>query len=130
MRRGLWLSAAILCLAGLASPARAVTQDDFLLRNTADLVNLCSAPTTDPLATAAVNFCEGFGLGVFRVLDESEAAHRRRQIFCMSSSQMPTRTQAMIAFVQWAKASPERLSMAPTDSIATYLSQQYPCPPG
>lgn len=129
MRRAVCLSAAVLCLAGLASSARAVTQDDFLLRNTADLVNLCSAASGDPLATAAVNFCEGFGLGVFRVLDETEAAHKRRQIFCMPS-QGPTRTQAVMAFVQWAKASPDRLSMPPTDAIATYLSQQYPCPRG
>jgi Rap1a immunity proteins len=129
MRRTVWFSAALLCVAGLASPASAVTQDDFLLRNTADLVNLCSAPGTDPLATAAVNFCEGFGLGVFRVLDETEAAHKRRQMFCMPS-QGPTRTQAIMAFVQWAKAAPDRLSMPPTDSIATYLSQQYPCPRG
>lgn len=129
MRRTVWLSAAVLCLAGLASSAHAVTQDDFLLRNTADLVNLCSAPSTDPLATAAANFCEGFGLGVFRVLDETEAAHQRRQMFCMPA-QGPTRTQAIMAFVQWAKASPARLSMAPTDSIATFLSQQYPCPRG
>ena len=129
MRRRLWIPATALCLAGLASSAHAVTQDDFLLRNTGDLVNLCSAPSNDPLATAAVNFCEGFGLGVFRVLDETEAAHKRRQIFCMPS-QMPTRTQAMMAFVQWAKASPDRLAMPPTDGIATFLSQQYPCPRG
>lgn len=129
MRRRISMSAAVLGLVGLASPAGAVTQNDFLLRNTADLVNLCSATSSDPLYTPGVNFCQGFVLGVVRVLDESDAAHRRRQMFC-APAQMPTRDQAVAAFVQWAKASPDRLSMPPTDAIATYLSQQYPCPRG
>lgn len=128
MRRGLWLSAAVLCLAGLASPARAATQDDFLIHNAADLVDLCSSTASDPLYTAAVNFCQGFFLGVVRTLDEMQAAAQsRRRLFC-SPAQMPTRTQAIAAYVQWVKASPDRLSMMPTDSVGQFLSQQYPCP--
>lgn len=127
MRPGVWLSAAALCLAGWASPANALTQDDFLVRNTADLVNLCSAPTTDPLYTAGANFCQGFFVGVVRVLDEVESAHQSRRLFCMPAK-MPSRTQAVTDYVAWAKASPDRLAMQPTDSIGGFLSQKLPCP--
>lgn len=103
----------------------AVTQDTFLLGSTADLVELCSAAPSDPMGTAALNFCQGFGVGVFRVLQEVEMA-RKTHAFCMPDP-MPTRNEALASFVQWAKANPDQLSLAPQDGIEAFLSKQYPC---
>jgi len=58
------ISGLALCLAGAAG---AVTEDQFGLRNTGDLAALCSASATDPLYTAALNFCHGFGAGTYGV---------------------------------------------------------------
>lgn len=108
----------------------AVTETNFLLRNTGDLVALCSATPTDRMSTAALNFCHGFGIGVVRVLQEEDAARpARRPMFCLPTSG-PSRNQAIAEFVQWADADPSRLAMPATDGIAAFLAAQYPCPGG
>lgn len=124
-RERLWTIVA-LCLAAYCVPAHAaVTQDSFQVRSTSDLVDLCTASLSDTMGTAALNFCHGFGVGAYRVLDELNRA-RRNPMFCMPSP-MPTRNEALASFVQWAKSNPDQLSAAPQDGIAAFLSSQYPC---
>ena len=121
---------AIALLAAMGGPARAVvTEDSFLLRNTGDLVDLCTDQQTDRLYTAASNFCQGFAVGVFRVLQEEDAAHRLSHMFCVPEP-MPSRNEGIVHFVEWAKADPTRLQLPPADGIATYLVQRFPCPHG
>lgn len=103
----------------------AVTQDTFQLNSTADLVQLCSASPSDPMGTAALNFCHGFGVGVFRVLQEVEKAERTHS-FCMPDP-LPTRNEALASFIQWSNANPDQLSLPPQDGIEAFLSKQYPC---
>ncbi len=117
---------AICAAMSVGSARAAVSTDNFLLRNTGDLVNLCSAATTEPYYTAAVNFCHGFAVGVFRVLQAENAAHSSRRWFCLPQ-QVPSRSDAIAAFVQWAQADSRRLQQSPSDAIAAYLSQKYPC---
>lgn len=125
-----WLPAFVLCSAMAAGSAQAAaTQDSFVLRSTGDLVDLCTATQTDPLYTAARNFCEGFAVGVYRVLQEQDMARRSHHMFC-SPDPAPTRDQGIASFVEWARADASRLALAPADGIATYLTQQYPCPHG
>jgi hypothetical protein len=127
-----FLVAAVVLLYGTvaATPGRAaVTEDNFLLRNAGDLVAVCSTPQSDPLYTAAVNFCHGFGLGVFRVLQADEVARRPPHMFCLPS-QLPTRNEAIANYIQWVNANPSRAPLAAADSIAAYLAQTYPCPRG
>jgi Rap1a immunity proteins len=120
---------AICLTVSAGSVQAAVTQDTFLLRNTGDLVDLCSAPQSDPLYTAAVNFCHGFTVGVFRVLQEEDMAKASRHMFCLPTP-MPSRNEGVANFVQWAKADPGRAALQPADAIATFLAQQFPCPRG
>jgi hypothetical protein len=124
-----WILSLSLCAVAVPGYARAaVTADDFLVRNTGDLVALCSDQATDPMSTAALNFCHGFGVGVVRVLQEEDAVDAsRRPMFCLPSNR-PSRNEAVAGFVQWANASPSRLAMPATDGIAAYLAAQYPCP--
>ncbi len=120
----------VLCAALAARPARAaVTENSFLLHSTGDLVDLCSAPQSDPLYTAATNFCHGFVLGVFQVLQEEDMARRSRHLFCLPNPP-PPRNEAIANFVQWAKADPSHLAQPPADAVAAFLTQQYPCPRG
>ena len=128
MRCSHWLAGFALCAA--MSPAAgnaAVTEDTFQLRTTSDLVDLCSVAQTDPMGTAALNFCHGFALGVYRVLAEENAAKRIGKLFCMPDQVTTTRDQAIADFVQWAKATPSVMSQTPADGITAYLANKYPC---
>jgi hypothetical protein len=107
--------------------AAPVSQDDFRAATTANLVSLCSTPPSDPLYTAAINFCEGFAVGTYRMLEIEEAASRaRRKMFCVPAS-VPNRDQAIAAFVKWASSRESTLAKSPTDGIAEYLAATYPC---
>lgn len=117
------LSGLALCLAGAAW---AVTEDQFRLHNTGDLAALCSAANTDPLYTAAVNFCQGFGAGTYGVLAEVQQADPKLRLFCPPEG--ITRNEAIAAFVSWAGANPTNAAMPATDGITAFLRQTYPCP--
>lgn len=129
MRRRYRLLAVAWGIAATVGTARsAPVQDNFLMRNTGDLVALCAAPPSNPLYTAAVNFCQGFAVGVFRVLQEENSARGRGALFCMPDP-APTRTEAVAQFVAWAKQKPSRLAQPPADGIAAFLAHGYPCSP-
>jgi hypothetical protein len=125
-----WLAGIAMCAAAFpAAGHAAVTEDTFQLRTTGDLIELCSVAPSDPMGTAALNFCHGFALGVYRVLEVENAARRMGKLFCIAEP-LPTRNQAIADFVQWAKAAPEVMSQAPADGVTGYLTKKYPCKPG
>jgi Rap1a immunity proteins len=128
MKIARWFSALALCALGISGPARAqqLTQDSFLLRNGGDLIALCSATQNDPLYTAAVNFCEGFVVGVVRVLHEDDVARGTGGLFCLPDPP-PSRNQGIANLVQWAKSMPAQMNGQPADTVAAFLAQQFPC---
>ena len=127
--RGRLLAITLCGALSAGSVQAAVTEDSFLLRDTADLVDVCSAAQSDPLYTPASNFCHGFAVGVFRVLQEEDMARHSRHMFCVPTP-MPTRNEGVASFVQWAKADASRMSLRPADGVATFLAQRFPCPSG
>jgi hypothetical protein len=54
----------VLVFSGLRA---AVTRDEFPPKSTADLVSLCTVQQSDPLATAAINYCQGFVEGAVEI---------------------------------------------------------------
>jgi Rap1a immunity proteins len=128
-----WLAGVAMSVAVLfpAAGNAAITEDTFQLRTTGDLVELCSAAPSDPMGTAALNFCHGFALGVYRVLEETNAASERTgKMFCMPDPPLPSRNQAINDFLQWAKATPAVMSQNPADGVTSYLASKYPCKRG
>ena len=123
-----------LAMAGLAltaatsAPAAQVTQDNFLLKTTNDLVALCGASQNDPLYTAAVNFCHGFAVGTYRMLEIEEAAsvNKRKQI-CIGEDPTVTRNSAIAGFVTWAADKPNVLASQPGDGLTQYLLNAFSC---
>jgi len=105
----------------------AVTEDQFVARTAGDLAALCSADPSDPLYTAAVNFCHGFGAGTYGVLSEIENANPKVRLFCAPQVQ-PTRNEVVAAFVSWTHAQPARAAMPAVDGVAAFLADTYPCP--
>lgn len=119
------LAAAAFCLA--SGQARAVSEDQFQLRNTGDLVALCAAAPAEALGTAALNFCQGYTTGVYHVLAQAKVAANAQRLFCLPQPE-PSRNQAIAGFVKWADTDQARLALAPADGVAQYLIQAFPCP--
>jgi hypothetical protein len=107
-----------------AVPA-ATTPDNFIVRTAGDLATLCSAEQSDPMMAAAIGFCEGFAVGVYQSLQETQAS-LPSPFFCVPTPG-PRRSQAIASFLAWVKASPSVASERPADAILGYLQQTYPC---
>ncbi len=126
-----WTTACLLLLP-LVQPGTgraAVTEDMFQLRDTSDLVSLCSAGQADPLYAAAIHFCQGFGSGAYGVASEYEAARSRTRMFCPpSADRRPSRNTAIAEFVQWANTRPDVMHVPATDGLLRFLSDRFPCP--
>jgi hypothetical protein len=123
--KGWTVAAGLVLLAPCA--LRAATEANFGAATTADLVNLCTAPPDSAIGTAAVNFCEGFAQGAVLVEMQNMAAFRGPKLFCLSNPP-PSRDQALSEFVNWARASPDRMAAPSTDGLFRFLSERYPCP--
>lgn len=121
--RGAVLSAALVVLP--AAFVAAATQDNFLVRTAADLVALCTADQSDPMMPEALGFCQGFGVGVYRTLEATQAG-LPRPLFCPPSPP-PTRSTAIANFIAWVKVNPNVASEPPDDAILDYLEHTYPC---
>lgn len=118
-----------LALFAFAGTAQAqVTQDDFQIRTTAELVKLCDVNAADPMNVAATSFCLGFGTGVHQGQQLRQAATRAAPIYCMPTPS-PSRTAAMTGFIAWAKATPAVAELTPAAGVLQYLIVTYPCPP-
>jgi len=130
MRRRWTMACLLAALAAQPGTARAaVTEDMFKMRDTSDLVGLCSAGQSDPLYVAAIHFCQGFGSGAYGVASEYEAAHRRTRMFCPpDADHRPSRNAAIADFVQWAGARPDVMGLPVTDGLLRFLSDRFPCP--
>ena len=125
-----WILGLGLAVGVLPPPGHAaVTEQSFLVRTTGDLVALCSAAPDDPMRAAALNFCQGFGVGVFRVLHEEGMAAPSRRLFCIPNP-TPSRNQVFASFVQWAKSRPDQMAQPPQDGVAQFLATQFPCRAG
>ena len=127
MRWKRWTVAAALVLLAPCAP-HAATESNFGAATTADLVELCTAASDNTIGTAAVNFCEGFAQGAVLVEMQNMAAFRGPKLFCMPNP-LPSRNEALSEFVNWARASPDRMAATSTDGLFRFLSERYPCPP-
>jgi Rap1a immunity proteins len=120
-----WITAAALTLLGPGA-ALAANEANFDARTAGDLIALCSATPDNGIGTAALNFCEGYMQGAVTVEMQNMAAFRGGKLFCLPDPP-PTRSQAMSEFVNWARASPDRMTESATDGLFRFLSERYPC---
>jgi hypothetical protein len=110
MRRAAFVLIVLASAAATVVARAQVVEDNFQLRNTGDLVALCSSQSTDRMFTAAQNFRHGFAVGTYRSLLAAQTA-QPDPLFC-PPAQVPTRSQAITEFVQWANASPARQQLS------------------
>ena len=122
-----WIAATTLVLL-IPNVADAATEANFDAKTTADLVALCSAMPDNGMGTAALNFCQGYIQGAVTVEMLNMAAFRGPKPFCLPNPP-PTRSQAISAFVNWAQATPDRMTQSATDGLFRFIGEQYRCPP-
>lgn len=73
MKRTL-LACAVVLGAFAAKPSLAATPANYDVRSAADLVAICSTAPGDTIASAAMGFCHGYVVGVYRTLEEIQEA--------------------------------------------------------
>ena len=124
-----WLPAlalAVVIVPGAAGAA--VTEQDFFVRTTGDLAKLCATTSADPLYSAAIHFCQGFGAGAYQAEQLHRAGSRAKPLFCMPTDPLPTRNQVTAGFVAWVAAKPDVAALVPAEGVFEYLMATYPCP--
>ncbi len=114
-------------LAAPVATVHATTTEHFVLRSGADYVALCSTPADDPLYTAAIHFCHGFGVGVYQTMLALTNHEKLTPIVCPPNP-APTRNEGLQRFLAWAKAHPDYLNDPPADVLGRFLVEQFPCP--
>ena len=107
----------------------AVTDEDFVLATTQNLVNLCSVSASDPRAKEAIQMCEGYMIGAYHFYLATNTGKGDRgdmRLVCMPSP-TPTRNETVAMFVEWAKTNPQYMKEAPVDSEFRFMSAKWPC---
>jgi len=113
----------------LLSPgvAAAVTDEDFQVRTTQDLLDLCTVSASDPRAGEAIHFCHGYLVGAFHFyLAWTEGPGATARLVCFPASGV-TRNEAVAMFVDWAKARPQYMKEAPVETEFRFLTEKWPC---
>ena len=112
-----------------ALASAAVTDEDFVLATTQNLVNLCSVSPSDPRAKEAIQMCEGYMVGAFHFYLATNSGKGDRgdmRLVCMPNPP-PSRNEAVAMFVEWAKANPQYMKEPAVESEFRFLNAKWPC---
>jgi hypothetical protein len=119
----LLLLGATLAVPGVAG---AVTDGDFEVKTTRNLLNLCTVSADDARYKEALHFCHGFLVGAYQYYLATLAGPNTKPLVCPSDPP-PTRTAAIAAFIGWAQAHPQYMNEAPVETEFRFLTETYPC---
>ena len=116
-------TALLLCAGGAHAQ---VTQQNFMMRTTGDLVAVCGVSRDDPNASAAIHFCHGYYVGLDHF---AEATGRpfRGVLYCPPEGLKLTRDQTIGMLVEWHRRNPKHLAEAPFDGIVRWAAATWPC---
>jgi hypothetical protein len=118
----------LLFVAVLTRPALAtdVTEADFRVKTTQQLVNLCTASADDPHAKEAIHFCHGYLLGAYDYYVAETSGPEAKLLFCLPDPK-PTRNEAIAMFLKWAKDRPQLMNQPPVETEFQFLIETWPC---
>ena len=109
------------CVAGTVTP------EDFTVKTTQDLVDLCTVSSDDPKAEAAIHFCHGYLVGAFHYhLAESAGPEGAERLVCLPNPP-PSRNDAIEMFIKWVKARPQYMGEVPVETEFRFLIEKWPC---
>ena len=125
MRRN--LLALILVASMVPLAAEAVDSENFRVRSTADLVEICSVPPSDSMYAAAIGFCHGYGVGAFHYYQASVSGPEGKRFVCFPNPP-PSRTEALQMFLSWARENPQYMGEPAVETLFRWLVAKWPCP--
>ncbi|PXW79683.1 hypothetical protein C8R34_1631 [Nitrosomonas sp. Nm84] len=123
----------------LMAPVQAATENNFMVKNTQDIVELCSVSPEDKLYTQAIHFCHGYLVGVYHYQNELYKSPGLSPIICIPKLHHPasvnseiervelSRNHTISGYIQWVKEHPEYLKESIVDSLMKYLVDNYSC---
>ena len=106
--------------------AGAVTENDFALDTTEDLIKLCTAPSSDPYQKEAVSFCLGFLVGAYHYHVAEFTGPAGSPMVCPPDPP-PPRSKVAKLFLDWVKKHPEYMNDEPVETWFRFLIETYPC---
>ena len=108
--------------------ARAVSEEDFKVETTQNLINLCTADTDDPLYPHAINFCHGYLVGAYHYYAAESLGPNGIKLVCPPEPR-PSRNEAIKMFIEWAKDHPQYMNERPVETEFRFLMETWPCKP-
>ena len=121
-----WICSAIIVTGCMATQSQAVTKDNFLARDTQDIIELCSASPTDPLYKEAIHFCHGYLVGIYQYQHDFYSNPGFSPLVCPPDPK-PSRNQTIANYVEWVKTHPEYLKERAVDTAMKFLTEKFPC---
>ena len=106
--------------------ARAVTEEDFKVKTTQNLINLCTVSANDPLRDRAIEFCHGYLVGAYDYHIAENSGPNGKLLVCPPDP-APTRNAAINMFIEWAKAHPQYMGEKPVETEFRFLVEKWPC---
>ena len=113
-------------IVGAAEQEDTVEKEDFVVRTTEDLIDLCTPPPGHPLADEAIHFCEGYCVGAYHYYLAANAGPDGARWICFDDPP-PSRDSVIAKFVEWAQKNPQYMKENPVESLFRFLIQTWPC---
>ena len=108
--------------------AGAVSEKDFEVQTTQNIINLCTVAPDDPLYQQAINFCHGYLEGAYHYYEAVSSGPKGIKFVCPPDPR-PSRNEAIGMFIEWAKAHPQYLKETPVETEFRFLMEKWPCKP-
>lgn len=114
----------------LAMPtlAGAVSEEDFKVETTQNLINLLTVSLEDPLYHQAINFGCGYLVGAFHYYQASSSGPKGTKLISVPDPR-PSRNQVVKMFIDWAKAHPQYMKEMPVETQFRFLMETWPYKP-
>ena len=112
----------------MAGPSLAgeVVAEDFEVKTTKNLINLCAASADDPLAPQAIHFCHGYLVGAYHYHQASRKGSEEAILIC-PPEKTPSRDEIVEMFVKWATDHPEYWDELPVETEFRFFAETWPC---
>jgi hypothetical protein len=108
--------------------AGAVSEEDFQVKTTQNILNLCTASPEDPLFAQAVNFCHGYLVGAYHYYEAAVSGPDGRRFVCPPDPR-PSRNETIEMFIEWVKAHSQFWNDPPVETEFRFLTETWPCNP-
>lgn len=124
-----WMAVLAMLVMVTAGPALAagLNVENFEVKTTKNLLDLCTVAPEDPMYAQAIHFCHGYLVGAYHYYEASVSGPNAVPIVCLPEKR-PTRNETIQMFIEWAKAHPQYWNEMPVETEFRFLTEKWPCP--